>query len=211
LNIESIQYLVTGEALTIGDDVSYVLELFKKGVSVWATSFDGISNVLNGSIWEAPLLPSGEFVSLDADILVVTAIDIERERQVFRIDGAEFYIPPTGAGVTEEYRFELPPTYTLTISAEGAGITTPAPGQYTYNEGELAIVTAIPNTGFNFLNWLYNGSVYTTNPQALTMYGDVVLQAIFDAPAVEERFPWEIPAAAAATLVIVGALVKGRK
>jgi len=210
LNIESIQYLATGEALTVGDDVSYVLELFKRGTSVWATSFDGMSDVLTGPIWQAPMLPTGEFVTMDADELVVTATDIELERQVFRINGSEFYIPLTGAGVTEEYRFDLPPTYTLTISAVGAGSTNPAPGRYTFNEGDPVTVTAIPESGFNFLNWMYDSITYTTNPLRFTIYDDIILQAIFETPVVEVVFPWKIPVVIAAVFGIA-ALLKGRK
>ena len=56
-----------------------------------------------------------------------------------------------------------PTTYTVTataIPADGGTIT----GANTYNAGEECTLTATPNAGFNFLNWVKDGVIYSTDP-----------------------------------------------
>jgi len=49
--------------------------------------------------------------------------------------------------------FEELPEYELTINAEEGGTTDPAPGTYTYYEGEEVTVEAIPDEGWFFDEW----------------------------------------------------------
>jgi len=49
--------------------------------------------------------------------------------------------------------FEEVVTYDLTINAETGGTTDPAPGTYTYSENEEVQVEAIPDIGYEFLEW----------------------------------------------------------
>ncbi|MEF8874551.1 MAG: CARDB domain-containing protein [Candidatus Thermoplasmatota archaeon] len=43
--------------------------------------------------------------------------------------------------------------YELTIETEEGGTTDPDPGTYTHEEGEEVVVEAIPDEGWNFVNW----------------------------------------------------------
>lgn len=55
-----------------------------------------------------------------------------------------------------------PTTYTVTASvipAQGGTVT----GANTYNAGEECTLTATPNVGFNFFNWVKDGFIYSTD------------------------------------------------
>ncbi len=73
-------------------------------------------------------------------------------------------------------------TYQLTISVnvnEG-GTTNPAPGTYTYDEGEEVTVTATPNSGYRFDHWELDGSNVGSDPTIIvSMDGDHELEAYF--------------------------------
>jgi hypothetical protein len=77
----------------------------------------------------------------------------------------------------------LNPLYTLTIIPPTAGGTTsPAPGAYKYDFGEVATVTAIPSGGYAFDHWVLDTfSVGSANPYSVTMndYKNHTLQAVF--------------------------------
>lgn len=72
-------------------------------------------------------------------------------------------------------------TYNLTISSVGGGVTNPVVGTYMINQGATAQVTATPNSGYRFVNWLLDGLSSTTNPITFTMNSNRTLQAIFEA------------------------------
>jgi parallel beta-helix repeat protein len=72
-----------------------------------------------------------------------------------------------------------PPSYTLTIVATADGTTNPAPGTYTYTNGTEVSVTAIPDVGFSFGQWLLDGNVRTENPIKVMMDANHTLQAFF--------------------------------
>lgn len=59
-------------------------------------------------------------------------------------------------------------TYVMTTSLtpEGAGTITPANGTE-ITEGESAVFTATPNTGYKFVKWTIDGTDYTTNPYTI--------------------------------------------
>jgi hypothetical protein len=76
----------------------------------------------------------------------------------------------------------LNPLYTLTVTATAGGTTSPAPGAYQFDFGEVATVTANPNSGYVFDYWVLNGtSVGSANPYSVTMntYMNQTLQAVF--------------------------------
>ncbi len=45
----------------------------------------------------------------------------------------------------------------ILVSPEEGGTTDPAPGSYSYAEGEVEILTAIPNAGYEFAHWIIEG------------------------------------------------------
>lgn len=74
----------------------------------------------------------------------------------------------------------VPPTYNLGISAQGGGSTDPAPGVYTFDEGENVSVLAIPLPGdYYFDHWTLDGVEYTSNPITVVMDDDHSLVAYF--------------------------------
>ncbi|MEM3699768.1 MAG: DNRLRE domain-containing protein [Candidatus Bathyarchaeia archaeon] len=73
-----------------------------------------------------------------------------------------------------------PKTYTLTIITTAGGTTTPCPGTYTYVEGTLVLVAAIPYVNYNFGYWELDGAYYgTNNPTTVLMDKNHTLKAFF--------------------------------
>jgi hypothetical protein len=78
------------------------------------------------------------------------------------------------------------PSYDLTIaSTAGGSVTTPGEaGPYTYDEGTVVSLVAIPDAGYRFVNWTGNVSTITdVNAAAtnITMNGDYSITANFAA------------------------------
>jgi hypothetical protein len=81
---------------------------------------------------------------------------------------------------------DTPVTYVLTISIDGQGSTSPAPGSYTYENGSEVTIGATDTSslyGFLFDYWVLDGSTKITkknhNPLYLTMDRDHTLTAVF--------------------------------
>jgi hypothetical protein len=69
---------------------------------------------------------------------------------------------------------------TLTISATTGGTTTPTPGTYTYTNGTVVDVQAIPDTGYVFDHWELDGyNVSSMNPYTVLMDKDHALHVVF--------------------------------
>ncbi|AIC15154.1 InlB B-repeat-containing protein [Nitrososphaera viennensis] len=67
-----------------------------------------------------------------------------------------------------------------TSAATCGGTTSPAPGTYSYVEGESVQVTALPNAGWKLSHWSLDGvSVGSQNPASVTMNKDYALVAVF--------------------------------
>jgi hypothetical protein len=81
---------------------------------------------------------------------------------------------------------DTPVTYVLTISIDGQGSTSPAPGSYTYENGSEVTIGATDTSslyGFLFEYWVLDGSTTITkknhNPLYLTMDREHTLTAVF--------------------------------
>jgi hypothetical protein len=86
------------------------------------------------------------------------------------------------SGLVVSQRFLAPsPTtdYSLIISTSSEGTTDPTPGVYSHLEGSIATVSAIPDEGYKFDNWTFDGAVNITNPINLVMDKDHFLNAMF--------------------------------
>jgi hypothetical protein len=66
---------------------------------------------------------------------------------------------------------QIIPKYSLTITTQGNGITNPTVGVYLYDAGDIATVTAIPDSGNYFKRWVLDGNYVsnTTNPISIEM------------------------------------------
>jgi len=80
----------------------------------------------------------------------------------------------------------IPPVQiNLNMKITGEGVTTPSSGTQTFNVGDIIQFSAIPNSGFAFKQWTFNGSIYTDNPLSLTITEDMngkTLTAEFTGP-----------------------------
>ncbi|MFW5725885.1 MAG: InlB B-repeat-containing protein, partial [Bacteroidota bacterium] len=85
--------------------------------------------------------------------------------------------------VNVEARFTeiiLPPvTYTLTISTQGNGSTTPAAGTHEYEEGTEVPLTATAAEGWEFDKWVIDGEDVMDASASVTMNNDVNVEARF--------------------------------
>jgi hypothetical protein len=70
------------------------------------------------------------------------------------------------------------PTYTVTVTANDTtmGAVT---GAGTYAEGTIATLTATPNEGYEFVNWIVDDEVLTDNPLNLIVTSDINIVATF--------------------------------
>ena len=102
-------------------------------------------------------------------------------------------------------------SYILTISGSGNGTTTPEAGSYSYTEGAVASVTAIPDVGCALDCWLLDAvDVGSANPLKVTMNMNHSLECMFKeyVPAgaelliVPEIQTWPIDAAFKASIEI---------
>jgi hypothetical protein len=73
-----------------------------------------------------------------------------------------------------------PRYYTLVIGVSGSGSTSPAPGTYSYLQGTVVQVDALPNAGQVLSYWLLNGTnVGSADPYTVTMSQSRGLTAVF--------------------------------
>jgi len=75
----------------------------------------------------------------------------------------------------------IPQTYTLTTTSTSGGTTDPVPGNYSYNEGTVVSVTALPDSSYILDHWELDGvDVGSANPISVTMDSDHTLHTVFE-------------------------------
>jgi len=100
-------------------------------------------------------------------------------------------VPSSGSGtsvtftITQDstitWNWIVTPIYSLTITASVGGTTSPAPGTYQYENGEVATVRAWPHSGYQFSHWKLDAvNVGSVNPYSLTIGAAHTLQAVFE-------------------------------
>jgi PKD repeat protein len=75
--------------------------------------------------------------------------------------------------------------YTLTMSDDGNGTTTPGFGNQIYDAGTVVTVTATPSSGFTFDYWVGDVADVNANPTTVTMDGNRLAEAHFKVAVVE--------------------------
>jgi len=99
-----------------------------------------------------------------------------------------------------------PEEFALTISVLDGGFTDPLPGPYTYIEGTLVTVTAIPSSGWKFDHW--EGDVTGINPEiTVEMVQNLSIVAVFS----EEKPMWPYVAGGLGLLGLAGIVLVSRK
>jgi len=114
--------------------------------------------------------------------VVVTAIPDSRYAfGYWLLDSSQVQNSPITVTMLQKHtlRAVFLPRFTLSISATSHGTTDPAPGNYTYTEGEQVTVTALPNSGYAFDHWLLDGSQVQNSPITVTISQNRTLQAVF--------------------------------
>lgn len=87
---------------------------------------------------------------------------------------------------------------TIAVTPSGAGTTTPAPGIYSYMQGDRITVTASPSFGYNFKEWRLDGKVAGTSPTiTITIDAPHTLEAVF------ERIPYELYIGVPVAIIII--------
>ncbi|GAI67982.1 unnamed protein product, partial [marine sediment metagenome] len=82
-------------------------------------------------------------------------------------------------------------THTLTIGVAGQGTTDPLPGSWSFLDGELAVVTAIPSAGWLFNHW--EGDISgSANPVIISMITDMSIIAVFSEEVPPEQYALDI-------------------
>ena len=77
-------------------------------------------------------------------------------------------------------KFSVTPQCTLTITTTG-GTTDPSPRSYTYDEGTIVSVTAIPEENYKFDYWELNGTFHNDQLNVeVTMDDNYELKAFFE-------------------------------
>lgn len=70
--------------------------------------------------------------------------------------------------------------YIVTVNAATGGSTNPAAGDYAVQSGDLFSITATPDTGVLFVEWLVDGvSAGSANPLDVTVTADVTIEPVF--------------------------------
>lgn len=77
-------------------------------------------------------------------------------------------------------RDTLNTTYTITATSNQPAMGS-VTGSGTYNQGRQVTLAAVPNTGYRFVNWTWNGGSSTSNPLAFSATEDLTVYANFEA------------------------------
>lgn len=82
--------------------------------------------------------------------------------------------------VIPEISTPTPVYYTLTIQSTPGGITTPEIGSYQIEENYTQVITATPDTGYNFVRWEIDGAQNTNDTITVTMNANHQINAVFE-------------------------------
>ncbi len=92
-------------------------------------------------------------------------------------------VVPINAGpINAPVQLSAPPTYTLTIAANGSGSTDPAAGTHSYAAGTVVNISATPASGWQFVNWTGDVAMIAdanTATTTITMNGNYTITANF--------------------------------
>jgi len=143
-----------------------------------------ISTTTGGTTDPAP----GSYTHPEGTSVTVTAIpDSGYEFDHWVLDGATRTENPITVLMDSDHTLTayfrlIPVEYTLTISTTTGGTTDPTPGSYTYLEGTVVTVTAIPESGYRLVRWELDGAD-VGNPLSISVTMDVdhTLHAVFEA------------------------------
>ena len=108
-------------------------------------------------------------------------IVIEQLRTMYELTDDEIFLCYSDRFQSYPYPPPPPPSHyhTLTINATVGGTTDPLPGTYDYTAGSSQNVTAIPNSGYSFHCWLFDGEERAENPIPMIMDNNHALEAFF--------------------------------
>ncbi len=94
--------------------------------------------------------------------------------------------------------------HTLTLQVSGSGSITPTMGTYDYSEGTVVSITATPDSGWQFDNWIGDVSNPDSVAATVAMDTDKTVTANFDQMTIRVR--WPLVGGIMGGLVLVGLL-----
>lgn len=100
-------------------------------------------------------------------------------------DGDAGYVAYTTSGGTlpdagAKFLFWVVPRRNLTMAKQGQGTITPNTGNYEYADGDIVNISAVPQAGWRFVEWV-GGVAEPLSPQtAVTMDADKNITAVFE-------------------------------
>lgn len=98
-----------------------------------------------------------------------------------------------------------PAKHSVTINVVGGGITTPAAGAYTVDDGSYLDIAATPVSGWKFDHWEDASSDTTPSIHVGPITGDIALTAVFTAEVIPQAKPvpsWVLPTAISGGLAL---------
>lgn len=146
--------------IAVADDIYtwYVEILNASGIQVWKSGEKTTKKASAGTV-DADVSETAAVQGLTGTITVNLYVKQGGSTKYFSIN----YLQLTATTEVDDRA-----TYTMTTSLtpDGAGIITPADGTE-ITEGENAVFSATPNTGYKFIKWTIDGVDYTENPYTI--------------------------------------------
>ncbi|MBN1155238.1 PKD domain-containing protein [candidate division KSB1 bacterium] len=201
MNIYVVEIMVDGLSLQVGDEVG-VFTHDNRNTCIGFAVVDDLISVLN-PLEIKPTTDDGDACGFNVgDSIVFKILQANFSRLIEVKPGEIVFTDETGstpmAGVYRSWESiaaritvgsALPPvnyTLTMAINTPAGGQVTPTVGPHLYTAGQMVALSAVPNPGYNFLNW--TGSVSDPSNPNTTVLMDanktVTANFVLDTPAV---------------------------
>jgi len=188
VNANPVQVTVSGDgtlkAVYSGVAVAYTVHLESAEDTAASTNlgtitFDGVSYTLPDDVSKAVGTYQAQYfggVGYVFDSWETTGLV-----SVSDVNANPVQVTVSGDGTLKAVYSGVAVAYTLTITSTSGGTTDPAPDSYSYDEGTVVSVTAIPDSGYCFDHWELDGvDAGSANPIAVTINADHTLHAVFE-------------------------------
>lgn len=177
-------YVLGSVPQSFAADLNYIY--VKDGVLKHRKAGGGEDTVFD-RISEGVVLKEDLGFSLDGEFLAYRVANSGED--AYAIDGRIRLLNPLADssgkdGVAVAYKSERPvepppERYTLKVSVEGNGTTSPEAGDHVYEKNTEVTLTAFPAPGWIFRNWLINGNYINTATTKIIINADTEAKAYF--------------------------------
>jgi len=161
--------------LTVDDNYDFVAIFADENATIYTLTIN-VNNPDYGVVYGAGRYAAGEYVDIIA----------------YESDGCYFIDWTNGSTEYSDYYYSSIQmtdnitltanfgieTYDITVNVNGNGTVTGAE-DVTYNYGTEMELTAVPDEGYRFISWLYDGGITNMNPLTITATNDYEITANF--------------------------------